>query len=148
MTLALMNQDLSRGRRGERTVGTGIANQLLRDKMFVLVLFYHFHIGRVALEAAIRSHALDDVTSRDPNFRNILSLKMINGEKTSGEIGVARILMYQQLQRRGESVKAVKALEATMTVVFDDVIHELLHSFDPPETVAASQNGWEIFLVR
>ena len=72
---------------------------------------------------------------------------MINGKKTSGEIGVARILMYQQLERRGESVKAVKALKATMTVVFDDVIHKLLHSFDSAETVAAPQCTGKIVLV-
>ena len=46
-----------------------------------------------------------------------------------------------------KSVKAVKALEATMTVVFDDVIHELLNGFDSSETVAAPQSTREIGLV-
>ena len=55
--------------------------------------------------------------------------------------------MYQQLDRRMKSVEAVKALEATVAVVFDDVIHELLHSFDSSETVAAPQCTGEIGLV-
>ena len=55
--------------------------------------------------------------------------------------------MYQQLDRRVKSFEAVKALIATVAVVFDDVIHELLHSFDSSETVAAPQCAGEIGLV-
>ena len=58
MNLALMEEDLDVRSRGEITVGTAVANQLLGAEVFVLVLLDLLTIGRLALETATLSPAL------------------------------------------------------------------------------------------
>ena len=147
MNLALVEEDLDVRSRGEITVGTAVANQLLGAEVFVLVLLDLLSIGRLALETATLSPALQPDSRRSPGLGWILSQYVLNTKETSGKTRMMFILMYQQLCWRMKSLKAVETLELTVTMVFDDVIHQLGHSLHSSKAVAAPQQGVQGLLV-
>ena len=95
MDLALVEEYLDMRSRGEITVGTAVANQLLGAEVFVLVLLDLLTIGRLALETATLSPALQPDSWRGPDLGWVLPQDVLHTEETSEETSMVFILMYQ-----------------------------------------------------